>query len=469
MLLVRKKVLNFIKEHGLFAPGDRVIVGFSGGADSMALLDILANLPEFPLQLVPAHLNHLLRSDESDSDEIFVRRVAEKHALPLEITRIDVASLALEKGLSLEEAGREVRRSFFLKIAEKQSAFTVALGHHRDDQAETVLMRLVRGAAGSGLQGMSPKSPGSIFVRPLLCLNRSEIEAYLSKGRLEFREDSSNYDTRFLRNRIRHELLPLLRSYNPVISECLNQTAEVFAADEELLESVVGAAYPGIVSNGNGEIRINLEKVRHEPQALRKRLYRRVLSAVKGDLKRISSKHLADMDSLAIAEKGGGKLSLPSGVLVIKEYNSMVITGVPEEPAGENREISVDSCGSYELAPDKILLVERVDSPPTGWEGTGKDAIFVEMEQLPFPWTIRYFREGDRFTPFGMSGRKKIKDLFIDKKIPLESRKNIPLFVCKGEIFWAGGVQQAESTRIIGSPGGLLRLRMICSASSGRH
>ena len=469
MLLVRKKVLNFIKEHGLLAPGDRVVAGFSGGADSMALLDILANLPDFPLNLVPAHLNHLLRSDESDGDETFVRRVAEKYALPLEISRVDVAAIAGDQGLSLEEAGREARRSFFLDVAGQHSAAAVALGHQRDDQAETVLMRLVRGSAGSGLTGMRPGVPGNIFVRPLLCLNRSEIEAYLRKGRLEFREDISNSDTRFLRNRIRHELIPLLRSYNPLISECLNQTAEALAADEELLESVVETAYPGIVSSDNGEIRINLQALLHEPQALRKRLYRRALSAVKGDLRRISSKHLADMDSLAIAEKGGGKLSLPSGVLVIKEYNSMIITGIPEEPAGENREISVDSCGSYELAPDKTLLVERVDLPPSDWKEADKNTIFVDMNQLPFPWTIRSFRDGDRFIPFGMTGRKKIKDLFIDKKIPQVLRKRIPLFLCKGEIFWAGGVQLAEKTRINESSRELLCLRLICNALTDRH
>lgn len=469
MLLVRKKILHFIKEHGLLAPGDRVIVAFSGGADSMALLDILANLPDFPLHLVLAHLNHLLRGDESDGDEIFVRIIAEKYALPLEISWVDVAYLAQNKGLSLEEAGREARYSFLKDVAKKQSAVAVALGHHRDDQAETVLMRLVRGAAGSGLTGMRPGLPGNIFVRPLLCLNRSEIEAYLRKGRLKFREDSSNSDTSFFRNRIRHELMPLLKSYNPGITERLNQTAEALAADEELLESVVERAFPKIVSTANDEIRINLQALLHEPQALRKRLYRKVISAVKGDLKRISSKHLADMDRVAIAAKGGRKLSLPSGVIVIKKYDLMTITRVPEEPGGEIAEISVDSCGSYVLDSGSTLSVERADSLPLDWMVIGTDTIFVDVKQLPFPWTIRSFMEGDRFTPFGMTGRKKIKDLFIDKKIPQAFRKCIPLFLCKGEIFWVGGIKQAENTRINGSPGGLLRLRVICNALTDRH
>lgn len=469
MQLIRKRVLEFIKAHGLFAAGDRVVVGFSGGADSMAMVDILTSLPDFPLQIQLAHLNHQLRGEESDADEAFVRSVAENYALPIEISRVDIAAVAGHQGLSLEEAGREARRSFFLDVAGKRSAVAVALGHHRDDQAETVLMRLVRGAAGSGLAGMQPRLPGDIFVRPLLCLNRGEIDAYVRKGSLEFREDSSNSDSRFLRNRIRHELLPLLRSYNPEITERLNQTAQAVAADEVLLESVVESAYPQIVATAGAGIRIDLEKLRHEPQAFRKRLYRKALSAVKGDLRQISSIHLADIDRLVMAKKGGGKLILPSGLIAIKKYDSMIITDAPEEPGGQSTEISVDSCGSYLLDSRSTLMVEKVDFPPSEWRLIDADTVYVDMKQFPFPWTIRCFREGDRFTPFGMSGRKKIKDLFIDKKIPLASRKSIPLFLCRGEIFWVGGVQMAESTRITDSPGELLRLRMICTAPSVRH
>ena len=469
MQQIRKKVLQFITEHGLFAAGERVVVAFSGGADSMALLDILANLPEFPLQIRLAHLNHLLRGEESDGDEAFVRITAEKYALPVEVARVDIAAAAELERISLEEAGREARRSFLLDVARQNSATAVALGHHRDDQAETVLMRLVRGAAGSGLAGMSPKLHGGIFVRPLLCLNRAEIEEYLRIGSLEFREDSSNSDTRFLRNRIRHELLPLLRSYNPAITELLNHTAQAVAADEQLLESVVDSNYLRFVSTVNSEARITLEALRHEPQALRKRLYRKALSEVKGDLRRISSIHLADIDRLVMAEKGTGKLSLPSGVHVTKQYDSMLIKNSAGGPAGEITEITVDSCGDHVLAPMSALSIERVDSLPSDWKGGGGDTIFVDMKKFPFPWTVRCFREGDRFTPFGMSGRKKIKDLYIDRKIPHASRKSIPLFLCRGEIFWVGGVQLAEKARITDSSAELLRLRVICKAPADRH
>jgi len=467
MKLIRKKVLKFIKEHALLSPGDKVVIAFSGGADSLALLDILTSLPDFPVQVVIAHLNHCLRGAESDGDEIFVRSVAEKFALSLEISTVDIKAAADKEGLSLEEAGRNLRRSFFLDVAEKHSAVAIVLGHHSDDQAETVLMRLIRGAAMSGLTGMRPKSSsaGNVFVRPLLCLKRAEIEAYLHKGSLQWREDSSNTDTKFLRNRVRHELLPLLRGYNPAILDCLNRTAKALAADEELLEGVVGKVFQRIAATSFNAVKLDLKLLQNEPPALRKRLYRESIFTLKGDLRRISSQHLADIDVLAIGSKGSGKLSLPSGLIIVKKYNVMTLTTVTEKLTNDDFDISISSCGSYELGSNQMLLVEKADFLPGNRLEADKDTIFLELNQFPFPWIIRCFKAGDRFTPLGMSGRKKLKDLFIDKKIPKTVRKTIPLFTCRGDIFWVGGVQAAEKTRISEVSGKLLRLRLIPSSS----
>lgn len=469
MQTIRKKVQKFIGEHGLFAPGDIVVVAVSGGADSMALLDILAHLFAFRLQLVLAHLNHCLRADESDGDEQFVRSVAEKYAFPLEISRIDIHAAAVRQRLSLEEAGRNARRSFFLEVAEKYAAGAVALGHHRDDQAETVLMRLIRGAAGSGLAGMKPKSPGSIFVRPLLCLSRADINEYLHKGLLPWREDSSNSDTTFLRNRIRHELLPLLRSYNPEITEGLNQTSQALAADEELLEDVVATASKRLAAQSPGSVSLNLEALVHEPQALRKRLYRRAIFTLHGTLRRIAAHHLAAIDMLATGTKGVGKLSLPSGVIVERIYGVMMLTTIATDTIHDAPSIAVNSAGVYQLDAELTLVIEKIHILPADWLESGDDTIFVASEQFPFPWIVRSFRDGDRFTPFGMKGSKKIKDLFIDKKIPRGIRKSIPLVFCRGNILWVAGVQMAEETRISTPSAQLLRLRLIRNTTAVRH
>ena len=463
MQLLRKKVLRFILEQGLFTQGETVVVACSGGADSTALLEILANLPEFPLNLIAAHLNHMLRGEESDGDERSVRDTAHRYGIRAEISRVDVAALAKKRCLSLEEAGREARYGFFREMAKKHSASAIALGHHREDQAETVLMRLVRGAGGSGLSGMRPRS-GEI-VRPLLQLSRSEIEAYLGKAGVTWREDRSNADARFMRNRIRHELLPLLMTFNPEIVQALNQAAEALAADEEVLERLTSLAFASTAESGCASVRFDLSKLFLEPASLRKRLYRAAAGSVKGDLKRISFIHLADIERLALSRKPNGELNLPGGIRVVRDYGNLVFTGQKEEPFPELFEVTIDACGSYNLPCGGLVSV----SPAGDLENMGKNTLLLDPKELPFPWGVRYFRKGDRFRPLGIDGSKKVKDLFIDRKIPLRDRVRTPLLVFHGEIIWVCGVQPSERTRPAAGNGEHPRLRIAYTPASMRH
>ena len=208
-----RTVRETIATHALFTPGATVVAAVSGGIDSMVLLDLLASLDEYRLNLVVAHLNHLLRGEESDRDEAFVREAADRHGIPCIVRRIEVRQLAREQRLSLEEAGRVARHELLEQTLGETGARAVALGHHADDQAETVLMRLLRGAGSGGLSGMAHRSGWK--VRPLLDAGREQIAEYARIREIPFREDSSNTDRRFLRNRVRHELLPLLVTYNP--------------------------------------------------------------------------------------------------------------------------------------------------------------------------------------------------------------------------------------------------------------
>ena len=463
MQLLRNKVLRFILEQGLFIQGETVVVACSGGADSTALLDILANLQGFPLKLVAAHLNHMLRGEESDGDERSVRVAARRYGIHVEISRIDVAALGQQRRLSLEEAGREARYGFFREIAIKHSASAIALGHHRGDQAETILMRLVRGAGGGGLSGMRPRS-GEI-VRPLLQLSRDEIEAYLRQAGLIWREDGSNTDTRFMRNRIRLELLPLLETFNPEIIQILNQSAEALAADGEILAELASLAIKRVAESESAAVRFDLAKLCLEPVPLRKRLYRIAISSVKGDLKRISFIHLADTESLALSKKPNGELNLPGGVRVVRDYGSLVFTCQKDESFSGMDELSIDACGSYDLPCGGLISVR----PFGDIEGTGKDALILDPEELPFPWTVRYFHKGDRFRPLGMDGSKKVKDLFIDRKIPLRERARTPILVCQDEIIWVCGVQPSERTQSAAGSVALPRLRVTYTPASMRQ
>ena len=468
MELLRKKVLRYIREYALCKPGDTLIVAFSGGADSAALLDILANLPGYNLVLVVAHLNHLLRGAESDADELFARAAAERYGCPIALSRVDVAGQAKQKGLSLEEAGREARYAFFRAVAAEHAAIAVALGHHQGDQAETVLMRLLRGAGGSGLSGMRPKSAAGMIVRPLLSLRRPEIEAYLHKGGLSWREDSSNAETRFLRNRIRHELLPYLESFNTDIEARLCRTAEALAADEEVLATAAGGAFSRAVAVTPSGVEADVEALCREPLALRKRLYRQAIAAVKGDLRRISFTHLAAIDRLVFAARPNSELILPGGIRVIRAYRLLRFTLQREEPLFAGCELLLAGPGDYALPCGGRLLIEECAETAVAYAADA-NKLLVLAGQLRFPVTVRYFRNGDRFIPLGMSSRKKLKKLFIDRKIPLLARKRMPLLVERGEIVWVCGVQAAEKSRAGASGNNSPRLLLTYTAAADRY
>jgi len=462
MRLFRRKIECFIIEQHLIEPGDTVIVAISGGADSVALLDILATLDNLRLTLVPAHLNHLLRGEESDRDEQFVRQIASRYGLTPEVRRVDVAAAAAAKGLSLEEAGREARYAFFRELAGRYGAREIALAHHRDDQAETVLMRLLRGSAGSGLSAIRPRGEDGLLVRPLLVARRGEIEAYLAMVGLTWREDSSNSDTGFLRNRIRHELLPLLRSYNPRITEGLCQTAEALARDEEILSAITFKAFDRCVKAAGSSRVVDLDLLDLEPPTLRLRLFRMVIAAVKGGLRRISFRHLAAVERLALAESPSARVVLPGNLLAVREYRRLIFRqgGESQPSGGDDLLVRIEVPGRYSLPDGTVLAIDAFSALPDGWRSQGGQTLWVEGAALPFPWEVRYFRSGDRFRPLGMSGEKKLKNLFIDRKIPVSARGRIPLFLCRGEIFWVGGVQPAGIVGNVAEGRQVLRLQL---------
>lgn len=468
MELLRRKVVRYIKEHALFEPGDSLVVALSGGADSVALLDILAHLPAFDLQLVVVHLNHLLRGTESDADEYFARAAADRCNCPFELSRVDVVAQAMQRRLSLEEAGREVRYAFFREIAEKYSAIAVAVAHHKDDQAETVLMRLLRGAGGSGLSAMKPKSADGMIVRPLLFVRRPEIEAYLCKRGLVWREDGSNSDVRFLRNRIRHELIPYLETFNSDIVERLHQTAETLAADECILETAVDEVFTRTVAMTASGAVADLDTIEKEPLALRKRVYRKAIQAVKGDLRRISFTHLAAIDRLISAEKPNSELTLPGGIKVIRSYRALLFTRLTDESTPAVHDLQLECPGDYALPCGGTLRIEECADPLAHRQAVGANRLVVSG-QLQFPLTVRYYRNGDRFIPWGMSSRKKLKDLFIDRKIPLKTRSRIPLLVDRGEIVWVCGVQTSFKTGATAADSGRSLLLLTYTEAADRY
>jgi tRNA(Ile)-lysidine synthase len=438
-----KKILHFIRANALFTPGDTVVVAVSGGADSVALLDILASLRGLRLKLVAAHLNHMLRGDESDGDEEFVRNLADGYGLPCLVRRVDVSDIARREGRSLEDAGRSARYAFFDETAATHGACSVALAHHANDQAETVLLRLLRGAGGSGLCAMAPRSAGR-YVRPLLGVSRREIEEYLEARGIVWRNDSSNEDGRFLRNRIRHELIPFLSGYNPAISERLAATAEALAADEEFLDAATDEAFARHAVLSTGRVTLSVAGAQSEPRGIRLRLYRRAVQQAKGDLARISFRHLQALDRLIFSPAPNLSLALPDTIRAGKSYGEITFSSKEENKLLLPDDIILDGPGIYPLPGLGMLSVDFTHSPE-GLKSTPATTAYFDLEQAPFPWRARRFRPGDRISPFGMAGQKKVKDLLIDAKIPVSARRLLPLLFCGETLLWVGGVRRSSA------------------------
>ena len=425
----------------MFHPGDTVVVAVSGGADSVTLLHVLRSLHEYRLSLIVAHLNHLLRCEESDADEQFVSTIAAEYGVPYVVERFAVDEFARREGLSLEEAGRLARYRFFDEVAAKYGAAAVALAHHADDQAETVLMRLLRGSAATGLCGMLPKSAGGRYVRPLLQVTRNQIQNYLSEHGLAFRTDSSNSDLSFLRNRIRHELLPILETYNPAVRELLTATADALAADEAVLDQLCVSTFETMADTWPGTVKMSIERLCNEPQAVRLRLYRRALTLVRGDLRRIGRRHLDAIDRLVHDRKPHLSLDLPGGTNISRRYDQLFIRAAVETPVEPAQECIIDGAGTYRWGGVvvSVTIDNRVD-----WCDQGPWRCCFNGDAAPFPWTVRSFRNGDRFVPFGMTGHKKVKDYFMDEKIPRDQRLRTPLLFRDSDLLWLVGLRRSS-------------------------
>ncbi|MDD2899617.1 MAG: tRNA lysidine(34) synthetase TilS [Desulfuromonadaceae bacterium] len=442
------RIAHTVIRHTLINPGDTLIVGLSGGADSIALLDLLSRLPEYNLRLIAVHLNHCLRGAESDADEEFSRGAALRYGIPFESVRKDVKKHAEERHLNLEDAGRLARIDLFEEISRKYGAAAVALAHHADDQAETVLMRLLRGAGMTGLSGMSYRNSRG-YIRPLLDISRSDIERYLRECGLSWREDASNGDTIYLRNRIRHQLLPLLEEYNPAIRARLAATATIIRGDEGLLQTLTEQAFTDLCRVGESVVTCSVAYISRFDRALQSRVIRHAFKQLTGTLEKFSQRHVDAVCEIINSGRPNVWITLPHGVEVVKEYDTL--KWVRSETYGSTYgctsdvDIHINEPGCYLMTAGSCISVEMV---PAAVFPAEQNIIYVDMAKSPFPWIARTFRPGDRMIPIGMQGRKKVKDIFIDKKIPFSQRSQIPLLWCGPDLIWIAGVCISELCRI---------------------
>jgi tRNA(Ile)-lysidine synthase len=345
--------------------------------------------------------------------------------------------------------------AFFDELRTKWQATAVVLAHHADDQAETVLMRLLRGSGMTGLAGM-PYCNSRGYIRPLLDITRAEIENHLNERGLVWREDGSNLDRSFLRNRIRHELLPLLEQYNPSVRTSLTTTAAILSTENDLLEELATQTAGQISHPTAHGTSCSISLLMSQPTALQRRIIRLLLSRIHGNLQQISFQHLADICRMAASERPNSNINLPRGIVIVKEYDALVFR-TEEAIQDHTRQLWIAGPGVYQFHNNAQLTVELL-SASAQFDLLCPDTACFDLDKTPFPWQVRTFLPGDRIQPLGMYGTKKVKNIFIDSKIPLSQRPRIPLVICNDELIWVCGLRTSHSARLDSSSSRIVKI-----------
>ena len=442
---VVESVRRTIERHGLALPVTRVAVAFSGGPDSTALLHVLRHLDTCgDLRLVGvAHLNHMLR-DEAEADERVCRAQAAALGLPIDVERADVARVASLAGRSIEDAAHQERVRFYESAVLRLGADVMAVGHTQDDQAETFLLRLLRGAGSRGLAAMHPRS--GVVIRPLLDCSRGAVRAFLQERGLDFLHDRSNDDVRIPRNRVRAELVPLLEQrFNPAVSEALARAAELAQADEAFLAAMAAQWATGHVSRPSaGQIRIDADALAAADPAIARRVMRTAMvDAAQGDT--VGFDHVAE--ALRVAAGAAGPFDAP-GHRVQRDGRYVVLTGRPAGSAGRPAgvvapvpefsyplpipgEVSVPEIG---CAMTSEVFPSAADVPPSQ-----EVTAVVPRDLVAGGLAVRNRRPGDRLRP-SMVGQRKLQDLLVDRKVPRGERDRVPIVTDhQGQIVWVAG------------------------------
>ncbi len=490
-MVLLNKLRDTLREHELIARGATVVVGVSGGADSLTLLHALKTLaPEMGLHLHVAHLNHQLRGEDSDADEQFVVWLAREWQLPVANARWDVRGYAEENQFSIEEAARVLRYRFLLGVARQVNAHAIAVAHNADDQTETILMHFLRGAGLSGLRGMAYKSSiqSSVdsnqysvnshqspvsnrqfsisLIRPLLDITRAEIEIYCVENNLQPRTDESNFDTTILRNRLRHTVIPYLETINPNLREVLRHSALSLADDYAYIQQNVLGIFDRMAHESDGALVFDRKWFRALPVNLQRGVLREAVSRLRR-LRNIGYQHIENARRVAAEKDAGAEATLPQGLLLVVAYDDFTIgehMPLPDAPLLQGAEIVLK-------VGDEVMLEESdwgVRVRETGdqrletgdWRPeTGKWVGLFDAEKIRGPLVLRTRRAGERFAPKGMGGKhKSLHEFMIDEKIPRHVREFIPLLVDDEKILWVVGYRDDERAQVTDETQQILRI-----------
>jgi tRNA(Ile)-lysidine synthase len=441
---MEEKINQFIQKHQLFYRDSTIVVGVSGGPDSLALLHFLWRYKEREgWNIIVAHVDHMFRGKQSEEEMEFVSAYCQEIGVACETTQIDVSQYQKEEGLSSQTAARECRYAFFEQVMEKYNATHLALAQHGDDQVETILMRLVRGAAFKSVAGIqSKRSFGNGYVvRPFLSVSKEEIVSYCAKHKLQPRFDPSNDMETYTRNRFRKNVLPFLRKENPNVHALFQRFSEKQLEDELLLEELTKEKMNTVIKRkSKRQVEISLKALGHLPIPLQRRGLQLILNYLYHTLpSSLSSIHIEQIFKLISAGSPSGSLHLPRGLIVKRSYDNCMFTFIEEK---------VYTYTYHLMNGDKVVLPNGSEiwtETTSSYPRVVDHHLFILNSGIQFPLTIRSRNQGDRIQLKGMNGSKKIKDIFIDEKIPVHERNSWPIVENKeGQVLWLPGLKKSK-------------------------
>ncbi len=451
---LKERVKQTIHKYQMLSGGERVLVALSGGPDSVVLLSVLKELQqEYNLSLVALYINHGLRPEEVPQEIAFCENLCSDLSVEFSHLEIEPKALAEQKGLSLQEAARWLRYEALKAEALRQEAQRIATGHHGTDQAETLLLNLIRGSGMKGLGGIPPVR--GIIIRPLIEVQKQDIEAYLKEKGLPYMTDSSNLQDHYLRNRIRKELIPVLERFNPSVVETLMRTAEVLRQENDFIDIQVNKTLMRLISRKTDQrIELFLSPLEVLDRVILRRVLRRAIDEVRG-LRGIGFHHIEQIIEFIYTARSGDRISLPGGYRVIKSYSTLIITSErPKRIKEKFLQLPGETTVEEALLVLSASVVDRVEHFGDGrWE-----AVF-DLDTVDLPLRVRPRKQADEFYPFGLGGRKKLQDFFVDEKVPRDDRDSVPLVVdASDRVLWVVGYRPDERFKVSASTRRFLRL-----------
>lgn len=459
------QVKGTIDRYHLLENGDRVIVGVSGGMDSMVLLHLLnACLETYDLSLIVAHVNHGLRPEESEREAQLVQKEAARLGFPLEYGKFNVKEFQKLGGLSLQDAARRIRFHFFNDLFQKHRAQKIALGHNADDQVETVLLRLLRGSGLEGLKGILPIREGRI-IRPLIEVWKEEIKSFAVEKKVPFLLDSSNLKKDYLRNRLRLALIPFIeKEYQPGFKEIVLRTSALLREENDYLEKGAAEAYQRIVKEENDVLSFEFSEYQSLHKAIQWRIIKKMLGRICARERVMEEGEWLNVPKIYQKLQQPSPsflLELPHGVWVEKRYEIVLLGKGRAEPIPPFEiEVLCPGRNFIEEIGKEVVIEETSVEKFRDFNGSPHTA-FMDYESLRFPLKIRNFRPGDRFHPLGAKGTQKLKEFFIDHKVPRFERPNIPLVTSAEMIAWVVGYRIDERVKITEKTKRILKVTVV--------